>query len=395
MLLNMQGKLIDRFITPKVSELLSFFPVVGIVGPRQAGKTTLVKELSNRLEKPFIYIDLENPRDDAKLFDPVLFFENNIEKCIIIDEIQRRKDLFPILRSMVDQKKVSARFIILGSASPDLIRDSSESLAGRIAYQELSPFNYIEIEKVADNNKHWLWGGFPDALLAPDKEMNFNWYHNFVQTYIERDLPMLGLSVHPNQMRKIWSMVAGLHGSILNKSLLTKSLEISIPTLNKYLSFLEEAFIIRILQSFSMNIRKRLVKSPKIYIRDTGILHYLLNINDLEELQGHFLLGNSWEGYVIEQILQLLKPGYGSFFYRTREGAECDLVIIKGNKVSACVEIKYTSAPKLTKSLVNSINDTGSENNFIVTPNTDNFLISKNIRVCKLYDFLKKYLPEL
>ena len=391
----MQGKFFDRFITPRISELLTFFPVVGIVGPRQAGKTTLVKELSHHLKKPYIYLDLENPKDDAKLIDPVLFFENNIEKCIIIHEIQRRKDLFPILRSIVDQKKVPARFIILGSASPDLIRDSSESLAGRIAYQELAPFNYVEIEKVTDYNKHWLWGGFPDALLAPDKDMNFTWYHNFIQTYIERDLPMLGLSVQPNQMRKIWSMLAGLHGSILNKSLLTKSLEISVPTINKYLSFLEEAFIIRILLPFSINIRKRLVKSPKLYIRDTGILHYLLNINSLEELQGHFLLGNSWEGYVIEQIVQLLKPGYGYLFYRTREGAECDLVITNGNKVSACIEIKYTSSPKLTKSFVNSIIDTGSENSYIVTPNTDDYLIRENIRVCNMGDFMARYLPDL
>ncbi len=385
--------MIKRNTFSEIIELLTFFPAVGIVGPRQVGKTTLVKQISKYLEKPTIYLDLENPRDIAKLNDPILFFENNIDKCVIIDEIQRQKSLFPILRAMIDLKKEPARFIILGSASPELIRDSSESLAGRIAYIELSTFNLSELDKDVNIFKHWLWGGFPDAFLSPNKQINFTWYHNFVQTYVERNLPLLGLNAHPNILRNLWTMIASINGNVFNKTTLTKSLEISTPTLNKYLSFLEEAFLIRLLKPYSKNIKKRLVKSPKIFIRDSGILHYMLGINSLEELQGHFSIGNSWEGYVIEQIIQLLKPGYSPYFYRTQEGAECDLVILKATQVFACIKIKYTSSPKLTKSLINSVADLQCTNNFIITPNSDNYFLRKDIRVCSLSEFLFRYLP--
>ncbi len=385
--------MIKRNLFPDAINLLSHFPAVGIIGPRQVGKTTLVKQISARLKKPCVYLDLENPRDIAKLNDPILFFENNIDKCIIIDEVQRDKTLFPILRSMIDQHRVAARFIILGSASPELIRDSSESLAGRIAYLELPTFNLNELGKDIEINKHWLWGGFPDAFLAPTKEINFTWYHNFVQTYVERDLPLLGLKAQPNLLRNLWTMIASINGNVFNKAMLTKSLEISVPTLNKYLSFFEEAFLIRLLKPYAKNVKKRLVKSPKIFIRDSGILHYLLNINTMNELQGNSLVGNSWEGYAIEQIVQLLKPGYTPFFYRTQEGAECDLVIVKGGDIFASIEIKYTSAPKLTKSLINSIADLNCNNNFIITPNSDNYMVRKDIRVCSLSNFLFEYLP--
>ena len=387
--------MIKRNISKNIIELLSFFPVVGIIGPRQVGKTTLAKQISSKISKECIYLDLENPRDDSKLTDPVLFFESNIDKCIIIDEIQRRKELFPILRSMIDLKREPARFIILGSASPEVIRDSSESLAGRIAYLELSPFNLTELDNDTPIFKHWLWGGFPDAFLSPNKGMNFQWYSYFIQTYIERDLPMLGLQVSPSLMRKFWLMLASFNGNVLNKSTLTKSLEISAPTLNKYLSFLEDAFLIRLLLPYSANVKKRLIKSPKVFIRDSGLLINLLNVNNQEELQGHYSVGLIWESYAIEQIVQLLQPGYTPYFYRTQDGAECDLVIEKGTEVVASVEIKYTSTPKTTKSLLNSINDLNSSKNFIVTPNSDDYLIVKGIRVCNLRDFLNDYLEDL
>lgn len=296
---------------------------------------------------------------------------------------------------MIDLKREPARFVILGSASPELIRDSSESLAGRIAYQELTTFNLIEVTNESNVFKHWLWGGFPNALLAPNKSINFKWLQNFVRTYIERDLPLLGLQLPPNVMMNLWSIIASMNGNLVNKSSLTKSLEMSTPTLSKYLSFLEEAFLIRILRPYTANITKRLVKSPKIFIRDSGVLHYLLNINSLEELQGHYSIGNSWEGYVIEQISQLLKPGYTPYFYRTQEGAECDLVILKGISIAAAIEIKYTSSPKVTKSLLNSISDLKSTNNFIVTPNSEDYLITREIRVCSVHDFIAKYLDKL
>jgi len=375
-------------------DTLSYFPVLGIVGPRQVGKTTLAKLLIANIKKISIYIDLENPSDESKLIDPILFFERNQDKCIILDEIQRKPELFPILRSMIDQHRVPGRFLILGSASPHLIRDSSESLAGRIAYEELAPFNFLEISSTHKQEQHWLNGGFPDSLLAPKQTLQQKWISNFIQTYVERDLPMLGLDIDRNIIRKLWTMVAHMQGSVLNMSNLGKSLELTSTTIKKYLTFLEDAFLIRQLKPYSQNIKKRLVKSPKVYVRDSGVLHYLLNIETFDELQGNPILGNSWEGYAIEQICQLLPERIESYFYRTQDGTECDLVLTKAGIPEICVEIKYTSAPKLTRGNKQSFKDLGTTRNFIVTPNSDDYLISEDITVCKLETFLEKYLKR-
>ncbi len=373
-----------------LNETLSYFPVVGIIGPRQVGKTTLAKELLIQLKKESVYIDLENPRDISKLFEPVLFFENNIEKCIVLDEIQRMPELFPVLRSMVDLKREPARFIILGSASPELIRDSSESLAGRIAYEELTPFNLTEIS--SELYKHWISGGFPDAFLAPNNKIRIKWLSNFIQTYIERDLPLLGLDINRNTIRKIWTMIAHMHGNVINMNNIGKSLELSSTTIKKYLTFLEDAFLIRQLYPYAANVKKRLVKSPKVYIRDSGILHHLLNIGNFNDLEYNPILGASWEGYAIEQITQKLSSDTKYFFYRTHVGAECDLVILKGGKPVMSIEIKYTSSPKPVKGMKIAFEDIGAEQNFVITPNTDDYLLQKDIRVCSLITFLEKYL---
>ncbi len=384
--------MILRFITDSLKETLSYFAITGIVGPRQVGKTTLVKHLLKHLEKEAIYLDIENPKDQAKLTDPVLFFERNQNKCVILDEIQRMPELFPILRSMVDLNKIPARFIILGSASPDLIRDSSESLAGRIAYEELTPFNITEIADKKDIFHHWFSGGFPDAFLAPTDNICRKWLSNFIQTYIERDLPMLGLDINRNVLRKFWTMIAHIHGNILNMSNIGKSLEISSTSIKKYLSFLEDAFLIRQLYPFSANVKKRLVKSPKVYIRDSGILHSLLDIPDFNSLESNPILGASWEGYVIEQVTQKLDMDTKYFFYRTQEGAECDLVLVKGGVVLMAIEIKYTSSPKSTKGMKQAFNDIDAKMNYIITPNTDDYLMNEKVRVCSLQTFIEKYI---
>lgn len=385
--------MILRFITESLLETLSYFPVTGIVGPRQVGKTTLVKYLTKKLNKESVYLDLENPEDQAKLNDPVLFFQRNIEKCIILDEIQRMPELFPILRSMVDLNRIPGRFIILGSASPDLIRDSSESLAGRIAYEELTAFNLTEIKEVRDVYHHWFTGGFPDAFLAPNDSLKKKWLSNFIQTYVERDLPMLGLNINRNVIRKLWTMIAHIHGNVLNMNNLGKSLEISSTSIKKYLSFLEDAFLIRQLYPYSVNVKKRLVKSPKVYIRDSGILHHLLNIPDFDSLESNPIIGASWEGYVVEQITQKLDIDTSYFFYRTHDGTECDMVLIKGGKALMGIEIKYTSSPKLTRGITQAFKDIGAEINYIITPHTDDYLIQENVRVCNLSIFLEKYIP--
>lgn len=385
--------MIVRSSTSKLIKLLGYFPVIGIIGPRQVGKTTLSQIIKKEIQKDSIYIDLENPRDKAKLYDPVLFFENNIDKCIILDEIQHNPELFPILRSMIDNKREPSRFILLGSASPELIRNSSESLAGRIAYLELSPFNLTEVPEIGYKDL-WFKGGFPGALLAPDDDLLYQWHYNYVKTYIERDLPMLGLDIQRSIIEKLWTMIAHIHGNVLNMSTIGRALELSSTTIKKYLDFLENAFLIRQLQPFHTNTKKRLVKSPKVYVRDSGILHYLLNIASFENLSLHPYVGNSWEGYVVEQILQLSEPQLKGFFYRTHEGAECDLVLVKSNKPEISIEIKYTASPKPTKGMLQSFKDLKTKTNYIVTPNTDDYLVNDNIRVCNLKDFLKSYLPQ-
>ena len=387
--------MITRFKENTILKMLEYYPVVGIIGPRQVGKTSISRLVQKTIDRPTVYLDLENPRDIAKLQDPVLYFEDNIDKCIILDEVQNMPDLFPVLRSMVDANRVPARFIILGSASPHLIRSSSETLAGRISYVELSPLNITEIGSENIFEKLWLQGGFPDAYFMPDGEMAMNWQLNYIKTYVERDLPNLGLNVDKNVLNKMFQMLSHIHGDLINYNNLSKSLQLSSVTIKKYISFFEGAFLIRQLMPFHTNIKKRLVKSPKVFFRDSGVLHYLQNITDKQDLYGNPLLGNSWEGFVIEQIIQLLPEKYQYYFYRTHDGAECDLVIAKSQIPIMSIEIKYTSSPKLTRGTTIAFEDLQSDNNFIITPNSDDYLLRKDVRVCNLYDFATKYLVKL
>ncbi|MFQ5650556.1 MAG: ATP-binding protein [bacterium] len=382
---------IERKNTTELIELIGQFPMVGIIGPRQVGKTTLARHLMNQIDKVCIYLDLELPEDQSKLTDPQLYLQQHLDKCLILDEIQQIPQLFPVLRGLIDKHRVAGRFVILGSASPALLKQSSETLAGRIVYKELAPFNLTEISEHADMHLHWFRGGFPEAFLSRDAGHYRNWMRSFVQTYLERDLPLLGLSVNPILMRRLWTMLAHFHGGIWNASTFAKSLGVTIPTVNRYVDFLEAAFIINRLQPFTLNLKKRLVKSPKIYIRDSGILHYLTGVLSFENLQGHVLIGNSWEGYVIEQIKQILPGEVDLYYYRTHNGTESDLVLVRGNKPLACIEIKYTAAPKLSKGLQIAIEDLGTEANFIIVPQSETYPVGKNIMVCSLFDFLTKH----
>ncbi len=386
--------MIKRNIERKLIKTINNFPVTGILGPRQVGKTTLAKKISKQINKQTIYIDLENPRDIIRLSDPNLFFESNLDKCIILDEIQLMPELFSILRSMVDLQREPARFIILGSASPILIRKSSQTLAGRIAYLELTGFNITEVSK-KDQNKLWLRGGFPNAYLASDNEIWLQWLDNFINTYIRRDLPMLGLDVSPGILRNLWMMTAHMHGNMINYSNYSRSLELSSTTIKKYLDFLENAYLIRQLQPFYTNIKKRIVKSPKVFVRDSGVLHNLLNINTESDLEGNPMKGNSFEGFAIEQILQMTATNYEPYFYRTHQGAECDLLLTSSSIPHFAIEIKYSSAPVLTKGNLISFEDLDARYNFIITPDSDDYLISKKIRVCSLQVFIEKYINIL
>lgn len=387
--------MIERKVSGTILENLKLFPVVGIIGPRQVGKTTLVKSLIPQINKEVIYLDIELPSDFQKLANPEIFLNRHMDKCVIIDEIQRKPELFGILRALIDQKRNPARFIILGSASPVLLKKNSESLAGRIAYTELSPFLFTEISSKVPLIHHWYYGGFPDGLLSKTNSSKKVWIDNFIKTYTEKDLPLLGIPISPQHIRRLWTMLAHLSGQILNMTQLSKSLGVSSPSIKTYIDFFEQAFIVKRLESFSYNIGKRIVKSPKIYLTDTGILHRLIGFDDFESLNSHPIFGFSWENYVFNQIRYSVREGLDIYYYRTQNGSEIDLVFTQGLKPIATAEIKYTSTPSLTRGNTEAIHTLKTKKNYIITPDSDTYPINEITEVCSLQTFTEKILPHL
>ena len=381
---------IKRSIVSEFEEYLKIFPVTGIIGPRQVGKTTLTKQIG--IERSFEYLDLEKPEDRQKLSDPVLYFSEFQEKDFIIDEIQLLPNLFPTLRGIIDQNRRPGRFIILGSASPEIINKSSETLAGRIGYLELTPFLLSE---VGDLDQLWLRGGFPLSFLANNENASHLWRKNFINTYIQLDLGKLGLQTDVQIMERFWYLLASSHGNLLNIESLTKSLDVSRFTVSRYLNFLEGAFMIRLLRPWFTNTTKRLIKSPKVYIRDSGILHSLLGLTSIESIINNIQLGNSWEGFVVEQISNALPMGFKPFFYRTVQGAESDMVLEKNGKVVALIEIKHSTVPKLNKGFRIAMEDTKSPVGFLIGKSKETYKIEKNITVTNLKSFISSLLPSL
>jgi len=379
-----------RYIWPLLQEYLSLFPAVGLIGPRQVGKTTLVKNLL--LEKESIYLDLEKASDKAKLANAELFLKTHQNKTVILDEIQMMPELFTELRSLIDEKREAGRFILLGSASPDLIRKSADSLAGRIAYLELTPFHLGEVE--ADEiDKLWIRGGFPLSYLAYSERGSRLWRENFIKTYIERDLGLLGLNTDPFLVERFWRMLAHAQGGLLVSENFARALGISRPTVNRYLEFLHGSFMVRLLQPYFPNVKKRLVASPKVYIRDSGLLHSLTGIDSYEDLINQLLVGHSWEGFVIEQICNVLGDAYEYYFYRTHQGAECDLLLVKSGKVKHAIEIKNTLSPKISKGFRISMQDTRAEKGTIICRFTDSYPLEENIEAMGLWNFLENKKP--
>jgi len=372
--------IIDRRIANKISESISSFPVVGILGPRQVGKTTLAKQLLENFPKKSHYLDLELPSDLKKLEDPELFLRSLENDLVVLDEIQRLPSLFAVLRAIVDKKRSPGRFLILGSASPDLVKQSSESLAGRIVYHELKPFLIEETGPEFRNIESlWLRGGYPLSFLADSQDSSFAWRAAFIHTYLERDLPQLGVRVPAVRMRRFWMMLAHWHGRLLNASQIADSLGVSAPAVAHYLDILEDTFIVRRLWPFYADIRKRLVKSPRVYIRDSGLLHALLNLRSLDDLLGHPLAGMSWEGFIIEQVLAALPPGWEASFYRTSAGAEIDLVLAAPNRPPIPVEIKFSSAPTPNRGFWTALGDIGAHKAYVVYPGTDTYPLRENV----------------
>ncbi|WP_425636613.1 ATP-binding protein [Algoriphagus yeomjeoni] len=375
----------DRLILPLLQEYLSIFPAIGLLGPRQVGKTTLVKNLT--LDKESIYIDLEKASDRAKLKDAELFLKGNADKTVILDEIQLMPELFAELRSLIDEQREPGRFIILGSASPDLIRKSADSLAGRIGYLELPPFFLGEVGD-DELEKLWMRGGFPLSFLAKSERESQLWRQNFIKTYLERDLAQIGLSTDPRLVERFWMMLANAQGGIWNGESFARALGITRPTVNRFLEYLEGSFMVRVLQPFHHNIKKRLVKSPKVFIRDVGLLHSLTGVDSMDALKNLVLIGASWEGFVIEQITATFGETYEYYFYRTHQGAECDLLLVKNGVVKTAIEIKNTLSPKLTKGLQITMEDTGAENGVVICRIDDEYPLSEKVRAVGLREFL-------
>lgn len=367
-----------------IRDKLSTSPVVCILGPRQAGKSTLAKKLIEKNSNAE-YLDLERPSHFNRLQDPEAYFEANKSKLLCIDEVQRFEELFPILRSVVDDDPRPGRFLLLGSASLDLIRQSSESLAGRVSFIELMPFGISEIE---DLNKLWLRGGFPRSYLSRNNEISYAWREDFVRTFLERDIPLLGFNFPAPKMRRFWQMLAHINAQIINFSKLGESMGTSHHTMKNYLQILEQTFMIRTLPPFEGNTKKRLLKSPKVYFRDTGILHYLLGIRHQNDLFGHPAYGSSWEAFALENILRE-SPNWQASFYRTSSGTEVDLILEKHHRRIG-VEFKASSAPKLTKGFHIAIQDLKLDESFVVAPVKESYPIGPNLQVVSLTGFLKK-----
>ncbi len=385
--------MIQRHILQHILDRVKRFPVVGIIGPRQVGKTTLVKSILKSASKDGVYLDLELPSDLNLLRDPELYFRENIGKTLVLDEIQHVPGLFPVMRSLIDVNRKPARFIVTGSASPDLLRQGSETLAGRIIFCELGPLSLMEV-KYNDYPKLWLRGGFPGAYLAKNNGDSFEWLNSFVQTYVQRDIATLGLSVNRSLIMQLLQMIASTHGSIINYSSLSKSLGVSVTTIIKFVDILEDTFIVRRLAAYHHTVKKRLVKAPKIFIRDSGLLHALWNTHTMKSLFGHHLLGHSWEGFVVQQIAIHLREELQLYYYRTQDGSEMDLIIAKGNKPFVALEIKFTDNPVLTKGNHLAMEDLKAKHNFIVTPSAKEHPYDKNTRVVNLSTVLHK-LQEL
>ncbi len=375
-----------RLLVSKILADLTFYPGIVVLGPRQVGKTTLVKDLLNLDPKSTIYLDLEKSSDMLKLTDAERFLELNDRQNIVIDEVQRYPQIFTTLRAEIDRNKRPGRFILLGSSSDDLIRLSTDALAGRVAYHELHPLCIQEIPHDA-YDPLWLTGGYPIALkttLDGKPSLSQEWIANLVRSHIEREMATRALGIQSYQMELLLRLLSSINGQTINYSQLAKLNQVSIGTIKRYLNLLERAYLIRLLQPYFTNSKKRITKRPKMYIRDAGILHYLMGLESLEQIEGDYNKGFAWEGHVIQQIFTMIRPSIKKYFYRTNAGAEVDLVLLKGNKPFMAFEIKYSNSPRITKSSTNAFQDLQCTYNYVVTPTSDRYALRKSIEVISL-----------
>ncbi len=359
----------------KIIDSIELNPVTAILGPRQCGKTTIARKISKDFDS--VLLDMEDPVDYDLLSASAKNFLEQQSGLIVIDEVQRMPELFPVLRVLADQADSGRRFLLLGSASPDLIKNSSESLAGRIGFVDLTGF---KIEETGQGNfqKLWLRGGFPRSFLAASNTKSYQWREDFIRTFLERDINLLGFNIPPVTLRRFWVMLAHYHGQIWKGSEFARSLGVSEPTVKKYLDILSGAYLVRQIQPWHENLKKRQVKSPKIYIRDSGVLHTLLSLQN-DQVVTHVKAGASWEGFVIEQILQKIDTR-DYYYWRTHTGVELDLLVFRGGKRIG-FEIKYSDSPKTTRSMRQAIDDLRLDTLFIVYQGRHEFDLEEKIRL--------------
>ncbi len=381
---DMHG-LIERSCIPIIKSRLKTNPAVALLGARQVGKSTIAGLLMEEFTDA-LYLDLESTSDVNKLTDPEAFFNQFYQSLICLDEIQRLPDIFTVLRGVIDRHKRNAQFLILGSASRDLIRQSAESLAGRLSYIEITPFTQHEVAHV-DWKNHWLRGGYPRSLLADDNQTSLQWRDDYIRSFLERDIPQLGFQIPANTIGRFWRMLAHSHGQLLNASKLADSMGVSAHSIRKYIDLLEQTFVVRVLPPYTANIKKRLIKSPKVYIRDSGLLHALLALENMQDLFASPMYGASYEGYVIENIIAQA-PRWQSAFYRTSNGAEIDLVLSKGQRTIA-IEIKSSTSPKVSKGFWSAIETIKPEKAYVIAPVDQSYPIAENVLVVSMPELVK------
>lgn len=374
-----------RLLTPQVKDELTFSPAVALLGPRQVGKTTLALEVAQG--QPHVYLDLESERDRSKLAEPELYLERHLDKLVILDEVHRAPGLFPVLRGLIDQARRqghdAGRYLLLGSASLDVLQQSGETLAGRIAYLELAPLNVQEAGAQAQDAL-WLRGGFPSSLLAPSDARSLQWRDNFIRTYLERDIPQFGPRIAAETLRRFWGMLAHHQGGLLNVAQLARNLGVDVKTAGGYIDLLCDLLLVRRLQPWHTNTGKRLVKSPKVYVRDTGLLHALLGIESHEQLLSHMVVGASWESHCMESLLSCAPRGVTGYFYRTSAGAEIDLLLVWPGGELWAVEFKRSLSPKVERGFHNACDDLKPARKWVVYPGQEAYPLAAGVQAVSL-----------
>lgn len=376
---------IHRTLLAQLTDEIQHSPAVALLGPRQVGKTTLALEAAQTI--PSIYLDLESERDLGKLAQPELYLAGHLDKLVILDEVHRLPGLFPMLRGLIDQARRSGKragqYLLLGSASLDLLQQSGETLAGRIAYLELGPFNIAETG-ASQADALWLRGGFPESLTAPGDARSLRWRQNFIRAYLERDIPQFGPRIPAETLRRFWTMLAHHQGGLLNVAQLARNIGADVKTARGYIDLLCDLLLVRRLMPWHANMGKRLVKSPKVYVRDSGLVHALLDIETREALLGHPVVGASWEGFVIENLLSCAPASVQSFFYRSSGGAEVDLLLAWPSGELWAIEVKRSLSPKVERGFHAACDDLKPSRKLVVYPGNEAFPLDNDVQAVTL-----------